>query len=45
MLGGLNWIPHLSVVLWKDRDRRHTHSIFPVVSVQLHLRTLVYNLV
>ncbi|MFQ6649616.1 hypothetical protein Gotur_022953 [Gossypium turneri] len=43
MLGGLNWIPYLSVLWSKDGDRRHTYFIFPAVSVQLHLRTLVYN--
>ncbi|KAH1082749.1 hypothetical protein J1N35_022510 [Gossypium stocksii] len=30
---------------WKDGDWRHSHSILPIVSVQLHSRTLVCNLV
>ncbi|MBA0770745.1 hypothetical protein Gotri_019343 [Gossypium trilobum] len=43
MLGGLNWIPYLSVLWLKDRNQTHTHFIFPAVSVQLHSKALFYN--
>ncbi|MFQ6639543.1 hypothetical protein Gotur_014448 [Gossypium turneri] len=43
MLGGLNWIIHLLVLWSQNGDQRHTYSIFPAVSVQLHSKTLVYN--